>query len=285
MNTAGLGLADGNLASSRLLNGSLGRSFSLPVHIPWADPLILTWDFRNSSAGKKIQICTKALNNPEKCSNEFGQRIRLNLTDYSLEIQSLTKSDQGWYEVNARSEQNVHVEVMELRVYEPVSIPTIEVTNVPFSETCNISLQCSAENGSNLTYSWWTGGEEVGIDKLHSVTNDGRRLQMFVYPNSTNRAYNCTVRNPVSEATYMITLEPHCKQGQEKKEVVEPLHIGLIIAAITIFICVLLVIFYVQKKKKHSKFSEGSPRDIYVNWISTKGSKVEEFNLPQYTMK
>ncbi|XP_048376308.2 SLAM family member 5-like isoform X3 [Stegostoma tigrinum] len=253
---AGLGLADGNIASSRLLNGSLGQSFSLPVHIPFADPLILTWDFRSSDAGKKNQICTKSQNNPAKCSDDFRQRVRLNLSDYSLEIKSLTKSDQGWYEVNARSEQVVHAELMELRVYEPVSIPSIEVTDMLFNETCNVSLKCSVENGSDLTYSWWTGGEEVRTDKLQSVTHDGRRLQLLVYPNSTNRAYNCTVKNPVSEATCMITLEPHCKQGQERKVVVGQLHIGLIIAAVAIFISVLLVLFYVQRKKKHSKLSE-----------------------------
>ncbi|XP_048376307.2 SLAM family member 5-like isoform X2 [Stegostoma tigrinum] len=219
---AGLGLADGNIASSRLLNGSLGQSFSLPVHIPFADPLILTWDFRSSDAGKKNQICTKSQNNPAKCSDDFRQRVRLNLSDYSLEIKSLTKSDQGWYEVNARSEQVVHAELMELRVYEPVSIPSIEVTDMLFNETCNVSLKCSVENGSDLTYSWWTGGEEVRTDKLQSVTHDGRRLQLLVYPNSTNRAYNCTVKNPVSEATCMITLEPHCKQAPNTEGTSEP---------------------------------------------------------------
>ncbi|XP_072405896.1 SLAM family member 9-like isoform X2 [Chiloscyllium punctatum] len=252
----GLAQADGNPMSSHLLNGSLGQSLALPVHIPWPDPLILTWDFRSSSTGRKFQICYKARNNPAECSDGFKERFRLNLTDYSLEIQTLMKSDQGWYEVNARSGQDVHVELMELRVYEPVSKPLMQVTSVTQGGICHINLSCSVKRGSNVTYSWWTGGEEVTGDEFHNVTDEGRRLKMFASSNSTSKAYNCTVRNPVSEDTDMIILEPHCEQGKKQEENKKQLHTGLIIAAIAIFTCGLLIMFCVRRKKKHFKLSE-----------------------------
>ncbi|XP_072331480.1 SLAM family member 9-like isoform X2 [Scyliorhinus torazame] len=283
---AGLGQVDGNPNSlQRLVNGTWGQSVRLSLNLPWADPLMVTWDFRNSSAGRKIQVCTKARHNPVDCHNDFGQRIWLNLTDYSLEIQTLQKSDQGLYEVNARSEQDVYEEKVELRVYERVSNPRIQINTVFSNWICNVSLSCLLENNSDLSYSWWRESEVVTTGRQHQVTDNGRTLEMTLYLHAIKTVYNCTVSNPISEATVSINLAGPCNITVKGTTTTanKPLHIGLTVAVITIFIIIVIAIVVWRKNK--SKTNEGSLRDIYVNWMPMKDSKVEEFNSPRYTTR
>ncbi|XP_078073574.1 SLAM family member 9-like isoform X7 [Mustelus asterias] len=205
----GLGQVDGN-SVLHLVNGTLGQSLMLSLHLPWADPSIVTWDFRNSSTGSKIQVCMKVQNSPTDCNNELGQRINLNLTDYSLEIQTLMKSDQGFYEVNARSGQKVYEKIIELRVYERVSNLSIQIKDVSSNGICNVSLSCSVENNSNLKYSWWRGSEVVTTSGSHSVTDNGTTLEVSLDRHKAKAVYNCMVKNPVSEETGSIDLAGPC---------------------------------------------------------------------------
>ncbi|XP_078422839.1 SLAM family member 9-like isoform X1 [Cetorhinus maximus] len=247
----GLGQADGNLQ----VNGILGQSVTLPVNLPWTDPSIITWDFRNSSTAKKVQVCTKTRNSPAECNNDLGQRVRLNLTDYSLEIQTLIKSDQGWYETNARSGQGVHVEVMELRVYERLSNPTIQINNVSSNGICNVSLSCVVENNSDLNYTWWRGAEMITSGEPHSMPDNLWNLEVSLNLHDNNTIYKCTVKNPVSEEAQSIDLAMECDMEGNKARGNQQLHIGLIIAGITIFIFILITIFFVLRKK-HPKPNE-----------------------------
>ncbi|XP_060706445.1 SLAM family member 5-like [Hemiscyllium ocellatum] len=244
----GLVQTDGNLGSSHLLNGSLGQSFALPARIPWPDPLILTWDFRSSSTGRKIQICNKARNHPAECSNDFRERFRLNLTDYSLEIETLKKSDQGWYEVNARLGQEIHVELMELRVYERVSHPAIQwTTNVSIEGICNVTLKCSVENDGDLLYGW-RREEMVTNVKSQSVTNNGRTLSVSLTLQNTSTVYSCIVKNPVSEETESVDLIVACN-GREKGDAtlnsIHILGIRMVIFIVAVIISVAITGFCV----------------------------------------
>ncbi|XP_067865887.1 SLAM family member 9-like [Heterodontus francisci] len=189
---SGLGQADGNPGSHHLANGTLGQSVTLSANIPGAELLIIAWDFRNSSTGRKIPVCTKTQNTAVAYDNELRDRVRLNLNDYSLEILTLMKSDQGLYEVSARSKQNVHNEVIELRVYERVPCPRIQlINNVSSAGICNVTLSCSVESGSDLIYCWCRGGEVVTADSSHSVTDNGRKLRISLNRHYTSTIYNC----------------------------------------------------------------------------------------------
>ncbi|XP_078073569.1 SLAM family member 9-like isoform X2 [Mustelus asterias] len=254
----GLGQVDGN-SVLHLVNGTLGQSLMLSLHLPWADPSIVTWDFRNSSTGSKIQVCMKVQNSPTDCNNELGQRINLNLTDYSLEIQTLMKSDQGFYEVNARSGQKVYEKIIELRVYERVSNLSIQIKDVSSNGICNVSLSCSVENNSNLKYSWWRGSEVVTTSGSHSVTDNGTTLEVSLDRHKAKAVYNCMVKNPVSEETGSIDLAGPCNitEKDHKLQNKTQLHIGIAVAVITISIVILIATLFVWRKK-HSKPNEGS---------------------------
>ncbi|XP_072888726.1 SLAM family member 9-like [Hemitrygon akajei] len=204
--SAVLAESDGNPATRRLVNGALGQSITLPVYVPGESISVIIWDNINSTNQKKVKLCEKYPNNPIKC---YRERMTLNPLDYSLEIQNLIDSDEGLYEINARTDTDVHEEVMELRIYERVSTPVINSSQFDPDEVCNISLHCLLERGSEPVYTWWTGGDEVTADESHVLTDGGRRLELSLRP-SDNRVYNCTVRNPVSEATTSVDLRKLC---------------------------------------------------------------------------
>ncbi|XP_059827204.1 signaling lymphocytic activation molecule-like [Hypanus sabinus] len=198
--------SDGNPVTRRVVNGTLGQSVTLSGNVPGENISIITWDYVYPSNRKMVLLCLKYKNSATECIRE---RMKLNPKDYSLEIWNLTDSDEGLYEINARTDTDLHLEVTELRVYEPVSTPVINISKFLTDEVCNISLHCLLERGSEPVYTWWTGGDEVTADESHVLTDGGRRLELSLRP-SDNRVYNCTVRNPVSEATTSVDLRKLC---------------------------------------------------------------------------
>ncbi|XP_062905755.1 SLAM family member 5-like [Mobula hypostoma] len=235
---------NGNPATRCVVNGTLGQSVTLPGNVSGENISFIAWDYTNSSHQKKIQLCVKYTNNPTNCKRE---RVTLNLKDYSLEIQNLTYSDEGLYEINARTDADVHHEVMELRIYERVSTPVITSSQFVSNELCNISLDCLLERGTKPVYSWWTGDDKVTTDESHVLTDEGRSLELSLRP-SDNRVYNCTVRNPVSEATMSVDLRNLCPDTEGEK-LLGPFHICLI-TTITLIAFITAIVFTLYWKRE-----------------------------------
>ncbi|XP_059825236.1 SLAM family member 6-like [Hypanus sabinus] len=241
--------SDGNLATRRVVNGILGQSVTLPGNLPGESISFITWDYTNPSDQEVVQLCVNYEISPTTCNRK---RMTLNLKDYSLEIQNLTDSDEGLYEISARTNTKLHKEVMELRIYEPVSTPVINISKFLTDEVCNISLHCLLERGLEPVYTWWTGGDEVTADESHVLTDGGRRLELSLRP-SDNRVYNCTVRNPVSEATTSVDLRKLCPVTEGEK-LLKPLHIRLIITIVLIAsITIMVFTLYWKRELKFNK--------------------------------
>ncbi|XP_072115245.1 SLAM family member 9-like [Mobula birostris] len=241
------GETDGNLATRHVVNGTLGQSVVLPGNLPGQNISGIAWDYTNSSHQKKIQLCVKYTNSPATCNRK---RITLNLKDYSLEIWNLTDSDEGLYEINARTDTDLHQRVTELQIYESVSTPVINSSKFNSGEVCNISLHCLLERGTEPVYSWWTEDDEVMADESHVLTDGRRRLELSLRLSDNNTVYNCTVTNPVSEATMSVDLRKLCLVTEGEK-LLRPLHIGLIIAAVLIFflVAILFVLYWNREPK------------------------------------
>lgn len=229
---SGLGQTAGKPGTRRLVNGTLGQSVTLPGCISGENISVLTWDYRSSPTTGKVQLCTKTQNSPIQCDK---QRIRLNLKDCSLEIQNLTEHDQGLYEMNLRMALVVHEQVTELKIYERVSLPVIDISEAFSDGVCNVSLVCSLEHGTEPVYTWWSGDGKVTADGSHILTDEGRRLALSIPLPNNNSVYNCTVGNPVSEETRSVDLTQLCPAHEGYK----PLRVSsriLITAATIIFI-------------------------------------------------
>ncbi|XP_067830129.1 signaling lymphocytic activation molecule-like isoform X2 [Heptranchias perlo] len=272
----GIGQAVGNLVPRHLVNGTLGQSIILPTNIRGAE-LVITWDFTNSTTGKKIEVCSKPRNSPAECNNELGERFRLNLSDYSLQIQTLLKSDNGLYEVTGRSGKGVNEEAVELRVYERVSSPSIRTSDVLSDGSCNVTLICSVESSSELIYSWWRGGGEVIADGSHSVNDSGSRLAVSLNPYATSTVYNCTVRNPVSEESRSVDLAGPCNITMRGDEQQGSKHVGLFTGITLVVVALIVIVIIYMRKKKQSKpdeapYTEGTSEPVQYAEISRPSS-------------
>ncbi|XP_078272144.1 SLAM family member 9-like [Rhinoraja longicauda] len=205
--SGGLGQTAGKPDTRRLVNGTLGQSVTIPGCISAENITVLSWDYQSSPTTGKVELCVKTQNSPIQYNK---QGIRLNLKDCSLEIRNLTERDQGLYEMNLRTNLAVHVQVTELKIYERVSLPVINISAAFTGGVCNVSLVCSLEHGTEPVYTWWTGDGKVTADGSHILTDGGRRLALSIAPPNNNSVYNCTVGNPVSEETRSVNLTERC---------------------------------------------------------------------------
>ncbi|XP_078272147.1 signaling lymphocytic activation molecule-like [Rhinoraja longicauda] len=215
--SGGLGQTAGKPDTRRLVNGTLGQSVTIPGCISAENITVLTWDYQSSPTTGKIQLCVKTQNNPIQYNK---QGIRLNLKDCSLEIQNLTERDQGLYEMNLRTNLATHVQATELKIYERVSLPVINISAAFTDGVCNVSLVCSLGHGTEPVYTWWTGDGKVTADGSHILTDGGRRLALSIALPNNNNVYNCTVGNPVSEETRSVNLTERCSahEGSGKNQ-------------------------------------------------------------------
>uniref|UniRef100_A0A4W3ILF4 Signaling lymphocytic activation molecule-like n=1 Tax=Callorhinchus milii TaxID=7868 RepID=A0A4W3ILF4_CALMI len=239
-----LGQSGGN---GHLVNGILGELVKLPGIVPEAEPKSVTWYFTNR-VGEKTVACDKLINNPVACYFGARDRFTLNTSDYSLEIQSVGKGDWGRYDLTVISTTgNVSNQVVELHVYERVSQPTIQVNSTNSTGLCNVTLSCSVERGSEVIYTWGTGGGEVVRDgnPSHPVTHRGRRLHLSLDLPTINTVYNCTVRNPISEETESIDLATHCPMKGEKNT---RIHLALILVPVFLFVAALMICYMKHRR-------------------------------------
>ncbi|XP_078272517.1 signaling lymphocytic activation molecule-like isoform X2 [Rhinoraja longicauda] len=278
--SGGLGQTAGKPLTRRLVNGTLGQSVTIPGCISGENISVLSWDYQSSPTTGKVQLCVKTQNNPIQYSK---QGISLNLKDCSLEIQNLTERDQGLYEMNLRTNVAVLVQVTELRIYERVSLPVINISAAFTDGVCNVSLVCSLEHGTEPVYTWWTGDGKVTADGSHILTDGGTGLALSIALPIKNSVYNCTVVNPVSEETRSVDLTERCPAPEGVKQR-QALHVGLISAGIVGAVIITFIVGY-KCWKKEPKHDEGSHRDLYVNWMPVGESKIERHSSPRYTMR
>ncbi|XP_062905756.1 T-lymphocyte surface antigen Ly-9-like [Mobula hypostoma] len=262
---------DGNPTARRVVNGTLGQSVTLPGNVPGESISFITWDYIYSSNQKMVQLCVKYKNSPITCNRE---RMTLNRKDCSLEIQNLTDSDEGLYEIIARTNTDLHHEVTELRIYESVSTPVIKSSKFNSDEVCKISLRCSLEHGTKPVFTWWTGGDEVTADESHVLTDGGRRLELSVRLSENNAVYNCTVRNPVSEAATSVDLRRLCLVTEGEK-LLRPLHIRLITTiALKAFITAIVFALCWKRELKFNKASDTERRSKSVLYAVTRRTNI-----------
>ncbi|XP_069775378.1 signaling lymphocytic activation molecule-like isoform X2 [Narcine bancroftii] len=201
----GLGQRVVKPATHQVVIGMLGQSVTLPGN--GLGGISTSWDFSMLHMKKKVEVCVKYPKIPPECKRKT---VRLNLEDNSLEIWNLTQSDQGLYELRVRTNESLYENAMELRVYERVSTPVINVTAVYSDVVCNATLRCLLEGGTAAVYSWWTRDGEVTEDVSHMLFEDGRSLALSLGLQHNHKVYSCNVRNPVSEANGSVDLAEHC---------------------------------------------------------------------------
>ncbi|NXV77454.1 SLAF1 protein, partial [Atlantisia rogersi] len=122
-------------------------------------------------------------------------QARFHPSDFSLEILNTSRRDRQLYEYIVSKGPEEKVWQIQLEVYEPVSDPNIQILNrVLVNSSCSITLNCTANRGDNVTYSW--GSEDTSTSGLCS--HNGSLLQLSYPLQNTSVACACVASNPIS---------------------------------------------------------------------------------------
>ncbi|NXO73189.1 SLAF1 protein, partial [Phainopepla nitens] len=122
-------------------------------------------------------------------------RMRFHPQDFSLEILNTSREDGRLYEYSVSNGTEEEVWQVQLRVFEPVADPRIQILHREWSNgSCSLALRCSSERGDEVSYSWagWDNST-VGI-----CSGQGEFLNLSFSPRSAAFGCVCTAQNPVS---------------------------------------------------------------------------------------
>uniref|UniRef100_A0A672UJQ6 Ig-like domain-containing protein n=1 Tax=Strigops habroptila TaxID=2489341 RepID=A0A672UJQ6_STRHB len=175
--------------------GTLGKATIL--RIP-PDLQNLTLDFgaavwkRDTEDPQRKLILLKYLDG--KYTNYMQERTRFHMLDFSLEILNTSRQDRQLYEYIVRFPRHNPLPLPSLSP-EPVSDPTIQILGwVLANDTCNITLNCTAERGDNISYSWGSGDNSTS-----GLCSHNSSLLHLTYPlQNSSISCSCTTSNPVS---------------------------------------------------------------------------------------
>ncbi|XP_033927152.1 signaling lymphocytic activation molecule-like [Melopsittacus undulatus] len=123
-------------------------------------------------------------------TNYVQDRTRFHELDFSLEILNTSRQDQQLYEYTVSEGPEEKVWRLRLQVYEPVSDPSIQILSwVLANGTCSITLNCTAERGDSISYSWGTSGP---------CSHNSSLLHLTFPLHNSSISCSCTTSNPVS---------------------------------------------------------------------------------------
>ncbi|KFZ62803.1 Signaling lymphocytic activation molecule, partial [Antrostomus carolinensis] len=128
-------------------------------------------------------------------TNYMEGRTRFHKSDFSLEILNTSRQDGQLYEYIVSKGPEEKVWQIQLEVYEPVSDPSIHILNWALANnSCTITLNCTAERGDNISYSW--GSQDTNT--MGFCSHNGSLLHLSYPLQNTSISCSCTVSNAVS---------------------------------------------------------------------------------------
>ncbi|XP_062922442.1 T-lymphocyte surface antigen Ly-9-like [Mobula hypostoma] len=175
-----------------------------------AGPHIAEVEWKRSSPRTTLVRYSKT--NTKYFESIYTGRIKLNLSNFNLEILDLWKNDTGDFEVIFTKDNSglENRKLIRLEVYELVSGANIVVQNC--TGTCNLKLTCSVTSGDAISFTWQREGEIVGNDSTHQLGGLGETLLVRQTAEAKDVPYNCEVGNPLNTVVAGIKLERHaCK--------------------------------------------------------------------------
>ncbi|NWX48417.1 SLAF1 protein, partial [Steatornis caripensis] len=128
-------------------------------------------------------------------TNYMQGRTRFHKLNFSLEILNTSRQDRQRYEYIVSKGPEEKVWQIQLEVYEPVSDPSIQIFDWALANgSCTVTLNCTAERGDNISYSW--GSRDNSTSGLCS--HNGSLLHLSYLPQNSSIACACTASNLIS---------------------------------------------------------------------------------------
>ncbi|NWI86590.1 SLAF1 protein, partial [Pitta sordida] len=124
----------------------------------------------------------------------LGQ-MRFQVSDFSLEILNTSRQDGQLYEYSVSKGPEEVVWQIQLKVYESVSAPSIQILSRELANgSCSLTLRCTAERGDDVSYSWSSQGS-----RIPGICSGNSSFLNLSYPLWNGSVLCvCTATNPVS---------------------------------------------------------------------------------------
>ncbi|XP_072420817.1 SLAM family member 8-like isoform X3 [Chiloscyllium punctatum] len=192
------------------VNGTVGHSAWLPVEIdPIPEEAEISWKFREIGRSETIARLDTS-DGKIKIFEDTGFEGRVKVhTNLTLQINDLRLGDGGIYTVTVTGGGRDYTGTVTLQIYEPVSVPSVELIENITAESCNVTLLCSAEMGSNISYTWTSLGTNQTDREVEQLSGNTGELKLSVGLSDPIH-YRCTVWNAVSEESTEIRIDPPC---------------------------------------------------------------------------
>ncbi|KAK4807807.1 hypothetical protein QYF61_023640 [Mycteria americana] len=154
-------------------------------------------------------------------TNYMQGRTRFHMVDFSLEILNTSRQDRQLYEYIVSKGSEEKVWQIQLEVYEPVSDPSIQILGWALANSsCTVTLNCTAERGDNVSYSW--GSRDTSTSGLCS--HNGSLLHLSYPLQNASVACACTASNPVTSRVVTFNSSECSYEQGGKSPVADPAH-------------------------------------------------------------
>ncbi|XP_009862994.1 PREDICTED: signaling lymphocytic activation molecule-like [Apaloderma vittatum] len=192
------------------------------------------------------------------------EQIHFNKSDFSLEILNTSRQDRQLYE----------------DILQPVSDPSVEIlSRVLANGSCTLTLNCTAERGDNVSYSWES--RDAGTPGLCS--RKGSLLHLSYPLQNASIACACTASNPVSSRVVAFT-SSQCSYEQGGSAGLRMEHLVLLVVVPIAAVMLLALLFVVARLAKSvaGQQQEGSTLagDNAVHTIYSQVQRVERKRGP-----
>ncbi|XP_023659673.1 cell adhesion molecule CEACAM1-like isoform X2 [Paramormyrops kingsleyae] len=191
-----------------LVNGIVGGNATLSIINPPSPlPSFATAVWVTSQSGQRVPVASY-VNQHVKFGPIYDGRATLDITTGSLQINKLTLTDSGPYDVTLIfSDGTMLPQQRVLKVYEPVTAVSVtaNVTSaVEFNDT--VSLTCTAQ-GSDLFFQWFNGSSQIMPSDRVSLTNGNSTLAISSIRRYDRGPLKCTVQNVFTSQSANLTLD------------------------------------------------------------------------------
>ncbi|XP_072526147.1 CD48 antigen-like [Salminus brasiliensis] len=180
----------------------------------------ILWFYRSEKADIKIvnSLEFEGKTKTDYNRDRFRDRLQLDRSSGSLTIRNISREDSGVYTLQIIT-GSLSAWSFRVKVYAPASKPSINIQpgkrSGGSSQSC--SLQCSVENGEDVTLSWYEEKERISSISRSDSSEHLRLPLNRTFPNIYT--YTCESANPVSHQTTQLTSTELCSINTDHSSV------------------------------------------------------------------
>ncbi|XP_005400269.1 PREDICTED: signaling lymphocytic activation molecule isoform X2 [Chinchilla lanigera] len=188
-------------------------------------------------------------------SDYIEDGYQFHLENLSLVILGSKKQHEGWYSMNLEGNGHIKLFCVQLKLYEQVSTPEIQVLNKTQENdngTCSLMIACSVKQGDHVAYNW----SEEGGTPLPSPPNSSHLLFLTLGPQHADNFYICTASNSVSSRSQAFNLWSNCRSDPSERRqwgLYSGLLLGGLVGVILILTLILEVVILLWRRRGKAK--------------------------------